>query len=75
MDRNVLLCKAQSLANDCGKRLFGPRGIGAEDFELLAALEASEAQREMKEIEKMSEAQRLKCAYEKKSGKLFVDGV
>jgi hypothetical protein len=28
----------------------------------------------MKEIEKMSEAQRLKCAYEKKSGKLFVDG-
>ena len=27
----------------------------------------------MKEIE-MSEAQRLKCAYEKKSGKLLVDG-
>ena len=65
MKKNPTLCKDDYLENDVS--------MAEVDFELLAAVEASEAEGKMKENE-MRIAHRLTSAHEKKSGNRFVDG-
>ena len=67
MQKNPTLCKADYLQNDLS---MAKQEV---DFELLAAVEASEAEGKMKENE-MRIAHRLTSAHEKKSGNRFVDG-
>ena len=68
MQKNPALCKAGYLQNDLS--MVAKQEV---DFELLAAVEASEAEGKMKENE-MRIAHRLTSAHEKKSGNRFVDG-